>query len=45
MKYRGKDNSIADRATNRATTHARVVEAESSQLRARRVVPTGSHWK
>lgn len=42
------DDIITGRAINRVTYQTkadRTVETESSEIRAERVVPIGSHWK
>lgn len=45
MKFRGNDDTIASKTTDRAAIQVRVVEAESSQLRVGQVVSTDSHRK
>lgn len=40
MKYRGRDDTIAGRAIDRAIKHARADEDESSRIHDGRVVPT-----
>lgn len=45
VKYRGRDDIITDRVIDRAADQVRTVEAESSQIRVGRVVPTGLHQK
>lgn len=45
MKYKGRDDTIVGRVTNRATTQARAAWDKSSQLRAGRVILPESHQK
>lgn len=45
MKYRGKDVTIACKLTRSATTQARFVEDEFSQLQAGQLVIIGSYRK
>lgn len=45
VKYRGTNNIIVGRATDREADQTTDDEVESSQIRVRRVVQTGSHRK
>lgn len=45
MKYRGKDDTIANRTTDKAADQTRAAKGESSRIRVGRVVSTSSHWK
>ena len=45
VKYRGRDDTIADRVIDRVGDQARAAKVESSQIRTGRVAPTSSHRK
>lgn len=45
MKYRGKDDIIVGRATDRETYQTKVTDVKSFQIWVGRMVPTGSHRK
>lgn len=45
MKYKGRDDTIADKVTDRVLDQAGAVETESFQIWIGRVVSTGSYRK